>query len=195
MEKKYIEKNDRTTSLDNLLNLNYLFDYELFSTFINEFSSFIGSYDKSYSYNQSFLPTMFDNFVIYLNKINNSITLLDKILLILNEFNELHKSSNADLKDTDKANFIVSINNYLVANLLNERKIKKGQSCTNLFKSEDKCLVTFEFKNEITTFYCFDSNDELDVAVINFHFDHLINNYQLLNYKNNQKEVLKNERL
>jgi len=177
MIEKIHESDKRTPTYENLikisetidtLELKESMDTVFFEQIIKEFSSFICTYDSSFLYNQSFLPTIFKKFRAYLNTIQDINYEIDAIVDTINNYKkiiDIYRPNN-DIPNDKKLNvenkklFTISINDYIQSNLNGEKEILKNKSSANLLKNCKNYLITFKFKNEICTFKCFNKKDD-----------------------------------
>jgi hypothetical protein len=166
-----IETNNQE-KYNRILNLSSTIEGKDNYAWINEFSSFICSYDSSYYYNQTFLPNLFEKFIHYIKAFQEYDEEMDNILKIL-------KTQNNKLKNNkNKKEFLISINNYIQSNLLGDKNIVVNTPTSALFTTKKNSLITLSYKNEICTFKCYKKKDgelKLNKKEITKYYNHLLN--------------------
>lgn len=174
------EKYNRILKISNIKDGNDTYAW------INDFSSFICSYDSSYYYNQSFLPNLFEKFIYYINSFKEYDEEMDNILKIL-------KTQNNKLRNNkNKKEFQISINNYIQSNLLGDKNIVDNTPPSALFKNKNNSLITLSYKNELCTFKCYKKEEgelKLNKKEIIKYYNHLLNFRRYKKLANNKAKA------
>ena len=183
---------NRDPSFSKLITIYNTIDNSENDLLINEFSSFLCSYNSAYIYNQSFLPLLYEKFITYIKAFNEYDKELDYIL------NLLKYEKNKPNGEKQQKEFLISINNYLQTNLLGDKKIISNKSANLILNWKKDMIITFSYKNEICAFKGYikkDINLELDKKSIINYYNYLLNlrrSYKISKNRNRVKLYAKN---